>query len=106
MVVLFSQIYLIVFYNDRLPNFIIYINIIALVAYFVISIYSMIKTMSLQKTQEDLEQEKQYNKTLQILHDNIRAFKHDFANIISGIGGYVETNDMEGLKKYYRIVIK
>lgn len=41
--------------------------------------------MSLQKTQEDLEQEKQYNKTLQILHDNIRAFKHDFANIISGI---------------------
>ena len=106
MVVLFSQIYLIVFYNDRLPNFIIYINIIALVAYFVISIYSMIKTMSLQKTQEDLEQEKQYNKTLQILHDNIRAFKHDFANIISGIGGYVETNDMEGLKKYYKQLLQ
>ena len=106
MVVLFSQIYLIVFYNDRLPNFIIYINIIALVAYFVISIYSMIKTMRLQKTQEDLEQEKQYNKTLQILHDNIRAFKHDFANIISGIGGYVETNDMEGLKKYYKQLLQ
>lgn len=66
----------------------------------------MIKTMSLQKTQEDLEQEKQYNKTLQILHDNIRAFKHDFANIISGIGGYVETNDMEGLKKYYKQLLQ
>ena len=105
-IVLFSQIYLIVFYNDRLPNFIIYINIFALVTYFIISIYSMIKTMSLQKTQEDLEQEKQYNKTLQILHDNIRAFKHDFANIISGIGGYVETNDMYGLKKYYKQLLQ
>ena len=105
-IVLFSQIYLIVFYNDRLPNFIIYINIFALVTYFIISIYSMIKTMSLQKTQEDLEQEKQYNKTLQILHDNIRAFKHDFANIISGIGGYVETNDMDGLKKYYKQLLQ
>ena len=105
-IVLFSQIYLIVFYNDRLPNFIIYINIFALVTYFLISIYSMVKTMSLQKTQEDLEQEKQYNKTLQILHDNIRAFKHDFANIISGIGGYIETNDMEGLNKYYKQLLQ
>lgn len=66
----------------------------------------MVKTMSLQKTQEDLEQEKQYNKTLQILHDNIRAFKHDFANIISGIGGYIETNDMEGLNKYYKQLLQ
>ena len=62
--------------------------------------------MNLQKTKDDLEQEKQYNKTLQILHDNIRAFKHDFANIISGIGGYVETNDMEGLKKYYKQLLQ
>ena len=39
---------------------------------------------------------------MQILHDNIRAFKHDFSNIIAGIGGYVETNDMNGLTKYYK----
>ena len=66
----------------------------------------MIKTMNLKKAEEALEQEKQYNKTLQILHDNIRAFKHDFANIISGIGGYVETNDLEGLKKYYKQLLQ
>ena len=105
-IVIFMQIYLIVFYNDTLPFFIILIDIISLIAYFLISIYSMIKTMKLEETQADLEQEKLYNKTLQILHDNIRAFKHDFSNIISGIGGYVETNDMNGLKKYYKQLLQ
>ena len=106
MIVMFMQGYLIVFYNDRLPSFIAVINILPLIAYFTISIYSIIKAMNLEKAREDLEQEKQYNKTLQILHDNLRAFKHDFANIISGIGGYVETDDMEGLKKYYKQLLQ
>lgn len=43
----------------------------------------------------------EYNKTLKILHDNVRGFKHDFANIVTTIGGYVKTNDMTGLQKYY-----
>lgn len=106
LIVIFMQMYLIGYYNDKLPSFIIIINILSLIAYFILSIYSMIKTMKLQKTETDLEQEKLYNKTLQILHDNIRAFKHDFSNIISGIGGYVETNDMNGLTKYYKQLLQ
>lgn len=104
--VIFMQIYLIVFYNDNLPSFIVFINILSLIAYFFISIYSLIKTMNLEKVQEELEQEKNYNKTLQIMHDNVRAFKHDFSNIISGIGGYVDTGDLPGLKKYYHELLQ
>lgn len=106
MIVIFVQIYLIVFYNDKLPTFIILINIISLIAYFFISIYSLIKTMKLEKTEADLEQEKLYNKTLQILHDNVRAFKHDFSNIVAGIGGYIATKDMEGLERYYKQLLQ
>ena len=36
------------------------------------------------------------------MHDNVRGFKHDFDNIVTTIGGYVKTNDLEGLKKYYK----
>lgn len=104
--VLFTQIYLIVYYNDNLPSFIILINILSLISYFFISIFSMIKTMNLEKTKVDLEQEKLSYKTLQALHDNTRAFKHDFSNILAGIGGYIETNDMLGLKKYYSQVLQ
>lgn len=106
LLVIFMQMYLGVFYSNDFPLFIIIINLLSLIAYFGISIFSMVKTMKLEKTTEDLEQEIQYNKTLQILHDNVRAFKHDFANIIAGIGGYAETNDLDGLKKYYRQLLQ
>ena len=43
---------------------------------------------------------------MQILHDNVRAFKHDFSNIVAGIGGYVETEDLNGLKKYYKQLLQ
>ena len=36
----------------------------------------------------------------------MRIFKHDFHNIVQGIGGYIDTNNMEGLKKYYSQLLK
>lgn len=48
-----------------------------------------------------METEKIYNKTLTLLHDNIRCFKHDFNNIVQSIGGYIELKDISGLEKYY-----
>ena len=105
-VILFMQMYLGVYYTSNFPFAIVMINVFSLISYFFLNIYSMVKTMKLEKTQSDLEQEKLYNKTLQILHDNIRAFKHDFSNIIAGIGGYIETNDIDGLKKYYKQLLK
>lgn len=42
------------------------------------------------------------NKKLsQTYYDELRVFKHDFANMISVIRGYINNNDMEGLKKYF-----
>ena len=52
-------------------------------------------------TTQKLESAEAYNNTLRILHDNVRGFKHDFDNIVTTIGGYIRTEDMEGLKNYY-----
>lgn len=57
--------------------------------------------MKLVKTTKKLESAEEYNKTLHILHDSVRGFKHDFDNIVTTIGGYIKTNDMDGLKSYY-----
>lgn len=100
-IAIISQLYLISFYSATLSNFVTLISIITLISYFVISIYSLIKATNLEVTTQNLEIEKTYNKTLTLLHDNIRGFKHDFNNIVQAIGGYVVTNDMPGLKKYY-----
>lgn len=95
------QVYIATLYIDILPVSIIIINIIVLLLYFSISIYSLLRTNKLEITTENLEEERLYNKTLIILYDNIRGFKHDFNNIVQAIGGYISTDNMEGLKDYY-----
>lgn len=98
---IFIQSSLVSTYKNSVPSSLIIINISSLVIYFSISIYGLVRTSQLEQTQSDLETEKIYNKTLSLLHDNIRCFKHDFNNIVQSIGGYVALNDMEGLRKYY-----
>ena len=100
-IVIISQFYLINFYSTNLPLLVTLLNIFSLIAYFIISFISFAKINQLEETEMNLQETKLYNKTLTILHDNMRSFKHDFANIVSGIGGYVQTDDLEGLKKYY-----
>ena len=89
------------YYIDKLPIIITFLSFLLLLAYFGISIYSLTRVMKLSLTTKKLESAEEYNKTLHILHDSVRGFKHDFDNIVTTIGGYVKTNDMDGLKKYY-----
>ena len=88
-------------YIDILPIGFTFFNFICLLTYFCLSFYSLAKIMKLVTTTQKLESAEEYNKTLHILHDSVRGFKHDFDNIVTTIGGYVKTNDMDGLKKYY-----
>lgn len=89
------------YYVDKLPIFITFLSFISFLAYFILSIYSLTRAFKLTLTTQKLESAEEYNNTLRILHDNVRGFKHDFDNIVTTIGGYIKTNDMEGLKKYY-----
>lgn len=102
------QIVITVNYIDLLPIDFTFLNFISLSAYFSVSLFSLNKVMTLVTTTEKLvdtteklESAEAYNETLHILHDNVRGFKHDFNNIVSTIGGFINTNDMEGLKNYY-----
>ena len=98
---LITQAIIISFYIDVLPLWITFLSFVSLLAYFIISIYSFTRIVKLTLTTRKLESAESYNSTLRILHDNVREFKHDFDNIVTTIGGYIKTEDMEGLKKYY-----
>ncbi len=98
---LITQAIITFYYIDVLPNIITFLSFISLLAYFSISIYSFTRMMKLTLTTRKLQSAEEYNNTLRILHDNVRGFKHDFDNIVTTIGGFIRTNDMEGLKKYY-----
>ena len=96
-----TQIYVTYFYSSVLPFYIVALSLISLLTYVIISLFTMFNVSKLETTSTNLEEAKLYNKTLEILQDNTRAFRHDFANILQGMVGYMDNNDMEGLKKYY-----
>jgi len=97
--------YIFVTYGNNVSTHILLISVFSIVAYFALSVYSLFRTSQLETTKQQLEQAKIYNKTLTVLYDNIRMFKHDFNNIIQSIGGYISLNNMSGLKKYYSELI-
>ncbi len=89
------------YYVDNLPIIVTFLSFISLLAYFSVSIYSLTRSIKLNLTTQKLESAEEYNKSLCILHDNVRGFKHDFDNIVTTIGGYIRTNDIKGLENYY-----
>lgn len=98
--------YVLAKYISFIPFTLVFTNIFVLIIYFMISMYSLFRTTKLEKTTMDLEEQKLYNKTLAILYDNVRGFKHDFNNIVQSIGGYIDSNNIDGLKSYYKELLK
>ncbi len=94
------------FYTDVLPVVITFLSFLSLLTYYFISLNSLTRTMKLQITTRNLETAESYNNSLSILYDNVKAFKHDFDNMVFTIGGFVSTDDMNGLKKYYNSLEK
>lgn len=85
-ITIFLQLYITAFYNNVLPGAIILLSIMCLVTYVFVSIFNIVKTKELEVANRDIKNLKLYNNTLKIMYDNIRAFKHDFHNIMNGIG--------------------
>lgn len=100
-ITLIFQSIILFYYVDNLPVIITFFSFVSLFLYFGISIYSLTRIFKLISTTQKLESAEEYNNTLRILHDNVRGFKHDFDNIVTTIGGYIKTEDMEGLRSYY-----
>ncbi len=103
---LIIQFFITGFYLDKLPVYIVILSNLSLIAYFLLSIYSLTKTTQLEVASLDLAQEKEHNRILKISQDELHGFRHDFSNILCTIGGYVQVSDMNGLKKYYAQIQK
>ena len=106
LIAVITQVYLVSFYSETLPLFITIVGLLALLAYFFISMYSLANTSKLAIATTDLELEKENNRILKEMQEELHGFRHDFSNIICTIGGYVQVKDIEGLTKYYSQIQK
>lgn len=85
-------------YIKFLPKTFIIYTVSAMITFFFISLYTTFKSNELAITKQELENSELYNKTLNILYDNIRTFKHDFNNMVQIIGGYIASEDVVRIK--------
>lgn len=91
---------------EKIPTYLYVLFAIMIISYFTVllkNILTMLKEKDKNVIIENLEKS---NKRLQENYDNVRAFKHDFNNIMQGIGGYIVANDMSGLEKMYKSITK
>ena len=75
------------------------------IAYLVIFIKSILSMINQSESRIIIENLEGSNKRLQENYDSVRAFKHDFNNIMQGLGGYIIAKDFDGLNKMYNSII-
>ena len=100
------QLIITAYYIAIVPIIITALSFILLISFLILSIYSFTRMIKLSNTRKDLQTAEEYNKSLEILYDKVKGFKHDFNNIVSTLDGYIENNDMNGLKDYFEEVKK
>lgn len=93
-------------YVTDFPHTILVMDVLFLGVCFYYSIKFILKTARLEEQDTVIKNLEAYNKTLSIMYDRIRCFKHDFYNFVQGLDGYAQTNDMNGIKSMTASVLK
>ena len=68
-------------------------------------LFAMIKTITKEieykNKKEQLRNLQDYTRSLEEVYTDMRKFRHDYINILSSIVGYIEDDDMDGLKQHF-----
>lgn len=51
---------------------------------------------------KELRQLTEYTNVIETMSDDLRRFRHDYANIMQVLSNYIKTNDINGLKTFYK----
>lgn len=92
-------------FNKIIFNALLILNEVTIVIFFGIIlafIYLSKRHEEILFRQLELEKLTEYTNNIEVLNEDIRAFKHDFVNILSCIGGYLDADNFAGLKSFFR----
>ncbi|WP_158407968.1 sensor histidine kinase [Clostridium scatologenes] len=94
----------IIAFNKIIFNALLILNEVTIVIFFGITlafIYLSKRHEEILFRQLELEKLTEYTNNIEVLNEDIRAFKHDFVNILSCIRGYLDTDNFGGLKSFF-----
>ena len=94
------------------PPRVLFTSIILYIAYVVLTflivatiVHEYETNANIMMKQNSYDNLQEYMKQIEELYQNMRVFRHDYANVMLSVVGYIEENDMDGLKKYYDMEI-
>jgi two-component system sensor histidine kinase AgrC len=99
--VILLQFLMMAFSKNILPIYTVLVSICNILIYLFTTITVIQNSCKLHTMSQNLETSNLYNNSLTTLNDTVRAFEHDFGNIMQAFGGYITNNDLNGLKIYY-----
>ena len=83
-------------------------NCILFICYFSISTVLIVNITKahIAKADMDMRQDsynklQEYTNQIERMYSSLRSFKHDYSNIMLSMSGYIEADDMDGLKEYF-----
>lgn len=80
--------------------FITYAIIMSVVLFIIVR--SAVKNAKVEAQALQMRQLQEYVGALEALQKDVRVFRHDYVNILSGINGFITNEDMDGLRVYFR----
>jgi len=106
LILIFFNTFELTMYIKEFPYSVFILDIFSLLVCFYISMKQILKIAVLEDKEKTINNLEAYNKTLSIMYDNIRAFRHDFSNFVQALDGYVKTNNIEGIRKMNKDILK
>lgn len=83
-------------------------NCILFACYFIISTVLIVNIIKAHMAKVDIEMRQdsynrlqEYTNQIENMYSSLRSFKHDYSNIMLSMSGYIEANDMDGLRDYF-----
>ncbi|HYF83971.1 MAG TPA: GHKL domain-containing protein [Clostridia bacterium] len=84
---------------------VILVNVAIMWMYLILSLYINFTNSALTLKEQQYDQQQDYIKTIDSLINDFRRLKHSYANTIYSFYGYIQENDIQGLKTYYSEVM-
>ena len=85
----------------RINGILFFIYFILLMIIMYVLVKSITVEMENKNKQAQVKSLQEYTANLERLYSDMRAFRHDYINILSTMCGYMQNKDMEGLEKYF-----
>lgn len=86
--------------------YLVILDVVTMFVYLYILIVNIIERVRLKKQNMKIHTLEDYNETLVKMNDNMCGFRHDFSNFVQALDGYVETNNMNGVKLMSQSILK